>query len=55
MMAATPIEDRERWRAAEGFTLMGVMIAIGIMATILVILYGAYSAALVAANTCRHV
>jgi prepilin-type N-terminal cleavage/methylation domain-containing protein len=45
MMAATPIEDRERWRAAEGFTLMEVMIAIGIMATILVIVFGTCSAA----------
>ena len=34
-----------RWQTAEGFTLLEVMIAIGIMATILVILFGTYSAA----------
>ena len=45
MIAATPIEVQERWRVADGFTLLEVMIAIGIMATILVILFGTYSAA----------
>ena len=45
MIADKLIEVRERWRAAEGFTLLEVMIAIGIMATILVILFGTYSAA----------
>jgi hypothetical protein len=29
MIAATPIEVRERWRVAEGFTLLVAMIAIG--------------------------
>jgi type II secretion system protein J len=44
----TPVEPhgfRERWRPSAGFTLLEVMIAIGIMATILVILFGTYSAA----------
>ena len=45
MIADKPIEDPGRWRAAAGFTLLEVMIAIGIMATILVILFGTYSAA----------
>jgi type II secretory pathway pseudopilin PulG len=45
MIAATPPPGRARWRAAEGFTLLEVIIAIGIMATILVILFGTYSAA----------
>jgi prepilin-type N-terminal cleavage/methylation domain-containing protein len=36
---------QERWHHAEGFTLLEVMIAIGIMATVLVILFGTYSAA----------
>jgi prepilin-type N-terminal cleavage/methylation domain-containing protein len=45
MIADKPCEVRERWRATEGFTLLEVMIAIGIMATILVILFGTYSAA----------
>src|SRR5262245_4243541 len=44
----TPSEQR-KFRSArqtpEGFTLLEVMIAIGIMATILVILFGTYSAA----------
>jgi prepilin-type N-terminal cleavage/methylation domain-containing protein len=39
------VEVPGRWRAAAGFTLLEVMIAIGIMATILVILFGTYSAA----------
>jgi prepilin-type N-terminal cleavage/methylation domain-containing protein len=54
MIAVTPIEVRERWRAAEGFTLMEVMIAIGIMATILVILFGTYSAAVDRAARTRN-
>jgi prepilin-type N-terminal cleavage/methylation domain-containing protein len=45
MIADKLIEVRERWRTIEGFTLLEVMIAIGIMATILVILFGTYSAA----------
>jgi prepilin-type N-terminal cleavage/methylation domain-containing protein len=45
MTADKPIEVRERWRAAAGFTLLEVMIAIGIMAIILVILFGTDSAA----------
>ena len=45
MIAETLIKVRARWRATEGFTLLEVMIAIGIMATILVILFGTYSAA----------
>jgi uncharacterized protein (TIGR02598 family) len=45
MIADKLIEVRERWRTTEGFTLLEVMIAIGIMATILVILFGTYSAA----------
>jgi prepilin-type N-terminal cleavage/methylation domain-containing protein len=45
MSADKPIETRAPWRAGEGFTLLEVMIAIGIMATILVILFGTYSAA----------
>jgi prepilin-type N-terminal cleavage/methylation domain-containing protein len=39
------VEVPGRWRAAAGFTLLEVMIAIGIMATILVMLFGTYSAA----------
>jgi prepilin-type N-terminal cleavage/methylation domain-containing protein len=45
MTADKLIKVRARWRATEGFTLLEVMIAIGIMATILVILFGTYSAA----------
>jgi prepilin-type N-terminal cleavage/methylation domain-containing protein len=45
MIADKPIEVPGRWRAAAGFTLLEVMIAIGITATILVILFGTYSAA----------
>jgi type II secretory pathway pseudopilin PulG len=45
MSADKPIEARAPWRLAEGFTWLEVMIAIGIMATILVILFGTYSAA----------
>jgi prepilin-type N-terminal cleavage/methylation domain-containing protein len=45
MIADKPIEVPGRWRAAAGFTLLEVMIAIGIMATILVILFGTYSSA----------
>ena len=35
----------KRWQDAQGFTLLEVLIAIGIMATIMVILFGTYSAA----------
>jgi type II secretory pathway pseudopilin PulG len=45
MIPNIPIEFRARWQGAVGFTLLEVMIAIGIMATILVILFGTYSAA----------
>lgn len=45
MIAGKPIESPGHWPAAAGFTLLEVMIAIGIMATILVILFGTYSAA----------
>jgi len=45
MIADKPIEVPGRWRAAAGYTLLEVMIAIAIMATILVILFGTYSAA----------
>jgi prepilin-type N-terminal cleavage/methylation domain-containing protein len=45
MIADKPIASPGRWRAAAGFTLLEVTIAIGIMATILVILFGTYSAA----------
>jgi prepilin-type N-terminal cleavage/methylation domain-containing protein len=45
MILETPIEGRECRRTAAGFTLLEVMIAIGIMATILVILVSTYSAA----------
>ena len=45
MIADKPIASPGRWRAAAGFRLLEVMIAIGIMATILVILFGTYSAA----------
>jgi type II secretion system protein J len=34
-----------RWQDTQGFTLLEVLIAIGIMATIMVILFGTYSAA----------
>jgi prepilin-type N-terminal cleavage/methylation domain-containing protein len=46
MIPDKPTRVRGRWHSAEGFTLLEVMIAIGIMATILVILFGTYSAAL---------
>jgi type II secretory pathway pseudopilin PulG len=45
MIADKPIASPGRWRAAAGFTLLEVTIAIGIMATILVILFGTYSSA----------
>ena len=45
MKSATPQTLSERWRDAQGFTLLEVLIAIGIMATIMVILFGTYSAA----------
>jgi prepilin-type N-terminal cleavage/methylation domain-containing protein len=43
-----------RWRNAEGFTLLEVLIAIGIMATILVVLFGTYSAAVERAARIRE-
>jgi type II secretion system protein J len=45
MKSATPQTLSKRWRDAQGFTLLEVLIAIGIMATIMVILFGTYSAA----------
>jgi prepilin-type N-terminal cleavage/methylation domain-containing protein len=45
MSAYQMIGGQKRWPAADGFTLLEVMIAIGILATILVILFGTYSAA----------
>jgi len=45
MIADKPIASPGRWRAAAGVTLLEVTIAIGIMATILVILFGTYSSA----------
>jgi type II secretory pathway pseudopilin PulG len=54
MIAATPTKLRERCQASEGFTLMEVTIAIGIMATILVILFGTYSAAVDRAALARN-
>jgi type II secretion system protein J len=45
MIASKPSAGQGQWHAAAGFTLLEVMIAIGIMATILVILFGTYSAA----------
>ncbi len=43
-----------QWQNAEGFTLLEVLIAIGIMATILVILFGTYSAAVERAARTRE-
>ena len=45
MILPKPTGVREQWHTTDGFTLLEVMIAIGIMATILVILFGTYSAA----------
>jgi type II secretion system protein J len=45
MRPLKPQKLREEWYHAEGFTLLEVLIAISIMATILVILFGTYSAA----------
>jgi prepilin-type N-terminal cleavage/methylation domain-containing protein len=45
MTPSKPIGLREHRHTTEGFTLLEVMIAVGIMATILVILFGTYSAA----------
>jgi prepilin-type N-terminal cleavage/methylation domain-containing protein len=45
MTADELVKVRQHWRSTAGFTLLEVMIAIGIMATILVILFGTYSAA----------
>jgi prepilin-type N-terminal cleavage/methylation domain-containing protein len=45
MTPGQPVEPRVHCRTAQGFTLLEVIIAIGIMATILVILFGTYSAA----------
>jgi prepilin-type N-terminal cleavage/methylation domain-containing protein len=54
MIPDKPIKVRQRWRTAEGFTLLEVMIAIGILATILVILFGTYSAAVDRAARTRN-
>jgi type II secretory pathway pseudopilin PulG len=45
MIADKPIEVPVRWRAAARITLLEVMLAIDIMATILVVLFGTCSAA----------
>jgi type II secretion system protein J len=45
MILIKVIESGARWHPTAGFTLLEVMIAIGIMATILVVLFGTYSAA----------
>ena len=45
MKSVAPQALSKRWRDAQGFTLLEVLIAITIMATILVILFGTYSAA----------
>jgi type II secretory pathway pseudopilin PulG len=45
MIADKPIEVPVRWRAAAPITLLEVMLAIDIMATILVVLFGTCSAA----------
>jgi type II secretory pathway pseudopilin PulG len=45
MTSSKGIVMRIRWTTAVGFTLLEVMIAISIMTTILVILFGTYSAA----------
>ena len=45
MNACQPQTPKGQWHHAEGFTLLEVLIAIGIMATVLVILFGTYSAA----------
>jgi type II secretion system protein J len=45
MKSATLQTLRKRWQDTQGFTLLEVLIAISIMATILVILFGTYSAA----------
>ena len=45
MKSATLQTLSKRWQDAQGFTLLEVLIAISIMATILVILFGTYSAA----------
>ena len=45
MIPDKPIEVHRRWRAAEGFTLLEVTRAIGIMATIPLLLFGTRSAA----------
>jgi prepilin-type N-terminal cleavage/methylation domain-containing protein len=54
MTPPKPVGVREHWHAAEGFTLLEVMIAVGIMATILVILFGTYSAAVDRAARARE-
>src|SRR5919109_1158903 len=45
MISYSPHTHPGRWPDAEGFTLLEVLIAISIMATIMVILFGTYSAA----------
>jgi prepilin-type N-terminal cleavage/methylation domain-containing protein len=54
MIPSKRIEVREQWYSAAGFTLLEVMIAISIMATILVILFGTYSAAVDRATRTRE-
>jgi type II secretory pathway pseudopilin PulG len=54
MIADKPIASPWGWRAAAGFTLLEVTIAIGIMATILVILFGTYYAAVDRAARARE-
>jgi prepilin-type N-terminal cleavage/methylation domain-containing protein len=45
MTSYPPSMLKGRWHNAAGFTLLEVLIAISIMATIMVILFGTYSAA----------
>jgi prepilin-type N-terminal cleavage/methylation domain-containing protein len=54
MISDKSIRVRGRWQTSGGFTLLEVMIAIGIMATILVILFGTYSAAVERAARTRE-
>ena len=54
MTSSKGIVMRVRWTTAEGFTLLEVMIAISIMTTILVILFGTYSAAVERAARTRE-
>lgn len=54
MIPPSPSTARNVPRAPHGFTLLEVMIALGILATILVILFGTYSAALDRAERTRE-